>query len=111
MGTGLYKNLVELFADDDEEFMTKLDADPEKVNKAFTSWRVREYITMNWLYNDLNNEKYKEVIFSSKRGGTLLNNLHDCEFVEYEAGSHKWPSASINEVGKKSDVWILLLNK
>ena len=84
-----------LLKDSNEAFMEKLDADSEKLDKVYDQVSVREYITNCWFYNDLGNEDYKEMIFSSERGCALLKAVSHYTFPEYIQGCGVWPPGSI----------------
>jgi len=101
MYTGIYSNMEDLYADDNTTFLKKLRGNRDKMKGVYQAWRAREYKTNYWLYNDLHHGKFKELIFSTKRG-SLLNGFFQCEFEEYKEASCVWPSASISEIDKST---------
>ena len=96
MYTGMYKDMRALFADTNDKFLDTLDEDDEKLDKVYSSWNVREYTTVSWLYNNLGSAEFKEVIFSSQ-GSTSLTGTYHCEFKEYKKKSNEWPAALITK--------------
>ena len=93
MFTGLYPDMVPLYADTDEQFLQKLD-EAQKEGNVFNEWTVQEHTTSAWFYNKLPSEDYREVIFSSKHGSELKN-TYSCTFSIYKQGSGEWPIPTI----------------